>query len=55
MIRTLTSLAVLAALSACQVGVGIGDSGGRPAYSATDTLGSAVAQASMGTVPEGGN
>ncbi|MGO8914835.1 MAG: hypothetical protein ACLQJR_02880 [Stellaceae bacterium] len=53
--KVLAMLALLVGLSACHVGVGIGDNGQPPAYAATDTLGSALAQASMGIVPATGD
>jgi hypothetical protein len=47
--------ALLVGLSACNAAFGIGDNGQNPAYVATDAFGSAVAQASIGTVPATGD
>jgi hypothetical protein len=43
-------IALLIGLSACQAGMGIGDDGQQPTSAATDAWGSALAQASIGTV-----
>jgi hypothetical protein len=43
--------ALVVGLSACHAGFGIGDNRQPSNYVATDTLESAVAPASMGTVP----
>jgi hypothetical protein len=48
--KILTMIALVVALSACHAGFGIGDNGQRPNYVATDAPGSAVAQASIGSV-----
>ncbi len=41
-------VALLVALSACHAGIGVGDSGQQPTAIASNALGSAVAQASIG-------
>ena len=41
---------LICGLSACHAGFGIGDNGQGPAYVASDAWGSAVAQASMGSM-----
>jgi hypothetical protein len=48
--KVLALFALLVGLTACHAGIGIGDNGQHPNYVATDPLGSAIAQASMGTV-----
>jgi hypothetical protein len=53
--KVLAMFALVVGLSACHAGFGIGDNGQHPNYVATDTLGSAVAQASMITVPASGD
>lgn len=47
--KLLTLAALLVGLSACHLGMGVGDSGQHPTYVATDALGSAVTQASIGS------
>jgi hypothetical protein len=50
MSKALTMVALVVGLSACHAGFGIGDNGQGPTRVATDTWGSAVAQASIGTM-----
>lgn len=50
MYKVMTLLALLVGLSGCYAGLGVGDSGQHPIYVASDALGSAVAQASIGSV-----
>jgi hypothetical protein len=48
--KLLTVVVLLVGLSGCHFGFGIGDSGQHSTYVATDSLGSAVAQASVGNI-----
>jgi hypothetical protein len=43
-------IALLIGLTACHAGIAIGDNGQQPTYAGTDAWGSALAQASIGTV-----
>jgi hypothetical protein len=53
--KVLAMFALVVGLSACYAGFGIGDNGQHSNYVETSTLGSAVAQASIGTVPASGD
>ena len=53
--KVLAMLALLVGLSACHAGFGIGDNRQHPHYVAISTLGSVVAQASIGIVPASGD
>jgi hypothetical protein len=53
--KVLALCALLVGLAACHAGMGIGDNGQHPTYVVTDPLGSAFAQASMGTVVTSGD
>jgi hypothetical protein len=55
MSKVLALFALLVGLAACHAGIGIGDNGQHPTYVATDPLGSAIAQASIGMVAANGN
>ena len=47
--RIMILIVLSVGLSGCYAGIGIGDNGQPPTYVATDALGSALAQASIGT------
>jgi len=49
--KILALFAMLIALAACHAGVGISDNGRHSTYAVSNPLGSALAQASIGTVP----
>jgi hypothetical protein len=53
--KVLAMFALVVGLSACHAGFGIGDNGQNPNYLVTNAMGSAVAQASIGTVPASGD
>jgi hypothetical protein len=46
--KLMAIVALVVGLSGCHAGFGIGDNGQAPTYVASDALGSAVAQASIG-------
>jgi hypothetical protein len=54
MTKILALFALLIGVSACHAGFGVGDNGQHRTYAAADPLESAVAQASLGTLPATG-